>query len=164
MIRAALALLIVMPAAAQAQFIPRAKDFDRSKELAEYRAELKAEVDKFLERWVSSWEKRDARGILGGFTGDGILITPTGFAPQSPQLIHEYLKVFLPRVREFHLRVTDFDGSGPISYLSGRYTWVIEENGSRRQEEGPVMAVFRDVQGGWRVRAISFGVDQLDGR
>jgi ketosteroid isomerase-like protein len=162
---AVLAALIAFPAAAEAQFIPTAKDFDRSKELAAYRAELKAEVDRFLARWVASWEKRDVRGVLSGFTGDGIMLTPTGFAPQSPQIIQEYLRSFLPRVREFRLRVTDFDGSGSITYLSGRYAWTLENpDGTERTEEGPVMAVFRDGREGWRIRAISFGADQSDER
>jgi ketosteroid isomerase-like protein len=151
-LRRSLAVLLfaAIPAAAQTPF---QRPPDRAEELAAYRAEIRSAVDKEIDAWKRSWDKRDVGGASNHYADDAILVDgPT--AHYSKAMVAEYLGRILPTVDSLTLSVADFDATATLAYASGRYSISRRtQTGAVRQENGVYVLILKTDRGRWRIRS-----------
>jgi ketosteroid isomerase-like protein len=91
-------------------------------------APLAGAVEPFAS-WVEAWADADADGVAEFYQEEGALILPHGQPTYTRAAIAEELMDFLPASGEVEAEMLDFDQSGRIAYVMGRFEMEDSESG-----------------------------------
>jgi len=100
----------------------------------------------------AAWTSGDASAIEALLRDDALLQLPDG-APSMGGVAAADLAVALPSYRNLHTVELDFQRSGTMAFVVGRYYAERRSGGART---GLYIAIFKNSGGGWLIRALMF--------
>lgn len=156
-----LALLVPATAAAQSG-VPGGSDPNASRALRDrYYTYVMEHANRVNARWRSAWAADEVADLAELYTEDALLVPPNATPVYGREAIGHYLERLLPRTRDVHISLVDFDASEGMAYLSGRCHFEVEwALGASRTVEGRYVTILRRDGRTWRIRAHVFTFDE----
>ena len=160
---AGLLSLLAVPVAAQV--LPGGHHINTN-EVAGYRAQVRMQAMALTGRWAASFMKDDAEGLAALYAKDAVLLGANGAVARSRKVIQENLRRAVPLIGGVQIAVDDFDLSGEMVYIAGRFTYDIEQPaGGILREVGPFSMVLRRdfATSDWQIRSHNTPGPLVDG-
>lgn len=122
-----------------------------------------AETSAVLATWRESWRRDDLAGAVEGFSEEAVLALPGEEPRFGRAAIRSRLRDFLPSIGDLHATILDFDASGDVSYVYGRYFCQC-----RSAHGGDVLGHYLSVLtadgSGWLIRALVLWTNGPEGQ
>jgi ketosteroid isomerase-like protein len=113
-------------------------------DLAGYQAQVRMQAMALTGRWAAAFMKDDAERLAGMYTKDAVMLGADGAVARTRKVIQENLRRAVPRIAGVQMTVDDFDLSGEIVYIAGRFTYDVEQRGGGiLRQVGPFSMVLR---------------------
>jgi len=129
--------------------------------------ELNAEADLIRlrsQQLVEAEGRKDLEAILPFYAEDAVNQPPGAPAVQGREAIREFYMHFYQEVPLISLTSTvtalHVAQGGDLAYETGVNHLVLDKDGTRVEDVGKYLAVWRKVNGEWRVAAVSFSSDR----
>ncbi len=117
-------------------------------------------IRKTGDTWARNWNARDVEKLVAAYAEDAVYLPPHHAAVHGREAIREYLKSPLAHgVTDLHFDVTYIKHLGDLAYDVGRYTMSVPHDGSKRQDQGKYLTVWRREKGEWKIVADSWSSD-----
>lgn len=133
--------------------IPEA-DLDSEAELVRGRAQQLVEAE----------NRKDLDAIMAFYAQDAAIQPPDAPAVQGPDAIRQLYTSFFRDVPFVSVAATStalhVARGGDLAYETGINRFLLDKGGARVEEVGKYLAVWRKVDGEWRVAAVAFSSDQ----
>jgi len=143
-------VLVASPVRAQA---PGYDQIDTRRLLAEYHAEVIAQINRVMARWGEAWE-RDDLDRLADLYWDEAVVIPPGEAPvRGLAEVREWMQRALAETTRIEAFMLDFDASGGMAVVYGNY--LLDGQDGRRRS-GPLVTVYLQRGRTWRIRSQVF--------
>ena len=123
---AALVLLFASPLAAQ---VLPGGHHNNTNDVAGYTAQTRMQAMALTGRWAAAFMKDDAERLAAMYTKDAVMLGSDGAVARTRAAIRENLKRAVPRIAGVQMTVDDFDLSGEMVYIAGRFTYDLEQRG-----------------------------------
>ena len=160
---AGLVSLFAVPVAAQV--LPGGHHINTN-EVATYKAQVRMQAMALTGRWAAAFTKDDADGLAALYAKDAVLLGANGAVARSRKEIQENLRRAVPLIGGVQIAVDDFDLSGEMAYIAGRFTYDVEQKGGGiLREVGPFSMVLRRdfATSDWQIRSHNTPGPLVDG-
>jgi uncharacterized protein (TIGR02246 family) len=113
------------------------------------------------DEWARHWNAGDLDGVAAIYAEDAVYLPPHHKAVHGREAIREYVKTPLSHgVTDLAFEVTSIKQQGPIAWDVGTYRMTIPQNeGSKRQDHGKYLTVWRRIGEGWLIAADAWSSD-----
>ena len=137
----AVGVLIASPVTAQV--LPGGHHL-KANDVSGYQAQVRMQAMAITGRWAAAFMKDDAARLAAMYTRDAVMLGSDGAVARTRAAIQESLKRAVPRIAGVQMTVDDFDLSGEIVYIAGRFTYDVEQpGGGILRQVGPFSMVLR---------------------
>ena len=138
---AGLGLLLTSPL--PAQVLPGGHH-NTTSDVTGYLAQVRMQAMALTGRWAAAFMKDDADRLAAMYTKDAVMLGADGAVARTRKGIQESLRRAVPRLAGVQMTVDDFDLSGEIVYIAGRFTYDAEQpGGGILRQVGPFSMVLR---------------------
>jgi ketosteroid isomerase-like protein len=138
---AGLGMLLASPVAAQ---VLPGGHHNNTNNTAGYQAQVRMEAMALTGRWAAAFIRDDAERLAAMYTKDAVMLGSDGAVVRSRKSIGESLRRAVPLLDGVQMTVDDFDLSGEIVYIAGRFTYDVEQRGGGiLRQVGPFSMVLR---------------------
>lgn len=113
-------------------------------------------------QWVKAFEQRDFQSMQALFTSDSLLLSPNEPAVKGPEAVVQVWKSwaeFTNVAIAWAANRIDVSSSGDMAYDYGWYTFAFDSENGRVEDKGKYIAVWKKVDGTWKVAADIFNSD-----
>lgn len=131
---------------------PGYEQIDTRRLLAEFHAEVLAQINRVQARWGQSWADDDLEAVVDQYWEEAVLIPADGPPLRGHGAITDHLRTELQRTDRIEAFMLDFDASGGMAVVYGNY--LIEAGAERRT--GPLVTVFLRRGRTWKIRSQVF--------
>lgn len=150
------AALSIAPTAAVAQ-VPGYQQLDTRQIIAEYHAEVIAQLNALMADWGRAWAADDLESLGALYTDNAVLLPPGGEPLRGREALLGYLASILPRLGRAEAFMLDFDASGGMATIYGNYLIELQTGGQAgRTATGSLVTVYKQQGRKWRIRAQVF--------
>ena len=113
------------------------------------------------EEWARHWNARELDRLVAAYAEDAVYLPPHHAAVHGREAIREYLKGPLAHgVTDLKFEVTYIKHIGDLAYDVGLYSMTVpQSDGSKKQDRGKYLVVWRKDAGGWKIVADSWSSD-----
>lgn len=113
------------------------------------------------DEWARHWNAGELDEVVAAYAEDAVYLPPHHEAVHGRDAIREYLKLPLSHgVADLAFDVTYIKQQGPTAWDVGTYRMSIpRNNGTRREDHGKYLTVWRRVGKGWRIAADAWSSD-----
>lgn len=120
-----------------------------------------AAVRRIGDEWARHWNAGELDEVVAAYAKDAVYLPPHHGAVHGRDAIREYLKLPLSHgVSDLAFEVTYIKQQGPIAWDVGTYRMSIpRNNGTRREDHGKYLTVWRRVGAGWLIAADAWSSD-----
>jgi ketosteroid isomerase-like protein len=138
---ASLAFLLASPATAQ---VLPGGHHNNTNDVAGYQAQVRMQAMALTGRWASAFMKNDAERLAAMYMKDAVMLGADGAVARTRKSIQESLVQAVPLIDGVQMTVDDFDLSGEMVYIAGRFTYDVEQRGGGiLRQVGPFSMVLR---------------------
>lgn len=147
-------LLLLLPAAALAQYPGQEVEPPYARLRAQYNTMMFKEISAVLDTWRESMERRDSSALRGLLEEDALFSLVEGWIARDRRQAMDSLMRRSHTIRGYVTKPFDFTASGNLAYVFGRvgYT-MLGPAGTRREVRGTFTMVLFLRGNHWRVRA-----------
>jgi uncharacterized protein (TIGR02246 family) len=104
--------------------------------------DTKQKVQELNKQMEDAFRSGDMVKVADFYADDATLIAPGGNKIQGRKAIFEYLTA-MKDAKDFHLDVTDVNGSGKVLYQVGTLTFTAEKNGTKESHSADQVKVWK---------------------
>ena len=104
--------------------------------------DTKQKVQQLNKQMEDAFRAGDMVKVADFYADDATLIAPGGKKIEGRKAIFEYLTA-MKDAKDFHLDVTDVNGSGKVLYQVGTVTFTAEKNGSKESHSADQVKVWK---------------------
>ena len=134
-------LLLTSPMSAQ---VLPGGHHNNTSDVTGYVAQVRMQAMALTGRWAAAFMKDDADRLAAMYTKDAVMLGSDGAVARTRKGIHASLRHAVPRLGGVQMTVDDFDLSGEIVYIAGRFTDDVEQQGGGiLRQVGPFSMVLR---------------------
>ena len=134
---------VLMASPLAAQVLPGGHHLNTN-DVAGYQAQVRMQAMAITGRWAAAFMKDDAQRLAAMYTKDAVMLGSDGAVARTRKAIQESLERAVPKIAGVQMTVDDFDLSGEIVYIAGRFTYDIEQRGGGiLRQVGPFSMVLR---------------------
>lgn len=111
--------------------------------------------------WAQHWNASDLDRVVAAYASDAVYLPPHHEAVHGRDAIRQYLQVPLKHgVSELAFDVTYIRQQGPVAWDVGTYRMSVPQNdGSRKEDRGKYLTVWKRVGTKWLITADSWSSD-----
>lgn len=122
---------------------------------------IEAVIRKAGDDWAKYWNAKDLDHLVSIYAPDAVYLPPHHGAVHGRDAIREYLKGPLAHgVTELSFEVTYIKHDGNLAYDVGRYAMSVPQQGTRKQDRGKYLTVWRrQTDGRWHITADAWSSD-----
>jgi len=155
--------LLLSPAAGQGQGLPGVPGgggFAGGRNMAEFYGEVTARTAELFAVWRERWVEDNPQALAELYSPDAMLYLPDRSPIFTSGMIAEAFAELLPETGEIQAGMLDFDASGKIAYIFGKFTLDFRDaNGVRHQITGDHITVAKREGRDWKIRSQMFRKD-----
>ena len=138
---AGLGLLLTAPVSAQ---VLPGGHHNTTSDVTGYLAQVRMQAMALTGRWAAAFIKDDADKLATMYTKDAVMLGSDGAVARTRKGIQQSLRRAVPLLAGVQMTVDDFDLSGEIVYIAGRFTYDVEQpGGGILRQVGPFSMVLR---------------------
>jgi uncharacterized protein (TIGR02246 family) len=117
-------------------------------------------IRKAGEEWARYWNERQADKLAELYAEDAVYLPPHHAAVHGRGAIRKYLETPLAHgYTNLKFDVTYIRQTGDLAYDVGNYTMNLPDPGSRREDRGKYLTVWRRRGDGWHIMADAWSSD-----
>lgn len=122
---------------------------------------VEAVIRKTGEDWAKQWNAKDLDHVVAIYAPDAVYLPPHHAAVHGRDAIREYLKGPLGHgATDLTFEVTYIKHDGNLAYDVGRYAMTVLQDGTRKQDRGKYLTVWRrQAEGSWHIAADAWSSD-----
>jgi uncharacterized protein (TIGR02246 family) len=111
--------------------------------------------------WAQNWNAKDLDKLVAAYADDAVYMPPHHAAVHGRAAIRDYLQGPIQHgATDLKYEVTFIRVSGDLAYDVGRYSMNVTHNGSKKEERGKYLTVWKRQPGGdWKIVADSWSSD-----